>query len=168
MKKIFALLLVVSLFLSFGLTAFAAGSPVKQVEGPDSSTIRSPGIASMGVFNSAGEKIGSIPNYLISKWSIYYANALGTEDKESFLTAYDGVKSVTDKLVKDFFWLGVSKSYEFPDGFAYCEYPFTCAGENVKLTVNGKEMELTKGEGNNYTAKMTEFGPVTISCDLSA
>ena len=56
-------------------------------------------------------------------------------------------------------WLQVSFD------FGYGKFKFNCAGDNVECTVNGKPMEVVHVDGDDYFAKLTEFGPVMVVCD---
>ena len=51
------------------------------------------------------------------------------------------------------------------DGFGYAKYTFGSRGQNVTVTVNGKDMEVVKLGHGQYYAKLTEFGIVSIISD---
>ena len=70
-----------------------------------------------------------------------------------------------DKVVKDFFWFDL-KGEKLEKG-TYVRFIFKCDGQNVKVTVNGEEMEVKPVEGkeNTYLAKLTKLGAVAILFD---
>lgn len=171
MKKIVSLLLAVALVMGLGITAFAAGSPTSDGNkgGNGSATTNVPrgngGKPGMGIYNSDDEEIAFVPAGQIKRIAVGNANKLSAEDKEAFLAAYEEAKNIEGKKVKYFYWLDIPEEYKEMDGFAYGKYEFTCTGENVQVTVNGKEMEVEQTGKNTYFAKLTEFGAVAILCD---
>ena len=96
--------------------------------------------------------------------SVGQEDLLSDSDRAVFMDALAAARAVTDKLVQSIFWLNV-KDYEEPADFAYYRLIFSCTGENVQVSVNGKDMEVVHIEDTNYYAKLTELGAVTISCD---
>ena len=119
----------------------------------------------MGIYNSDGEKIATVPAGQVKKTAVKNAKKLSAENKEAFLAAYEEAKNVEGKKLKSFYWLDIPSKYKNMEDFGYAEYKFTCTGENVQVTVNGKEMEVEQTGKNSYTAKLTEFGAVAIFCD---
>ena len=159
MKKILAFALALTLILSISVTAFADKSPSASAEvavGPDDYALE--------VCNSSDKVIDLVPSNKITRLGVGQAGSLDEADRKTFLDNYEEVKKITDKLVLYFFWLDV-KNYEKPADFAYYRYWFSCSGENVKVTVNGKEMSVVNVEGSRYYAKLTELGAIAIICD---
>ena len=160
MKKIVSLLLAVALVMGLGITVFAAGSPTSG-NGQD----KQPTKKGMEIYNSDDELIAIVPPEEIKRVSVGNANKLSAEEKEAFLAAYEDAKNVEGKKVKYFYWLDIPEKYKNMEDFAYAKYEFTCTGENVQVTVNGKEMEVEQTGKNTYFAKLTEFGAIAILCD---
>ena len=170
MKKIVSLLLAVALVMGLGITVFAAGSPTSEGNtgsgGSATTNVpRTAGQAGMGIYNSEGEKIATVPAGQIKKTAVGNAKKLSDADKEAFLAAYEEAKKVEGKKVKYFFWLDIPEKYKNMDDFGYFGYRFTCTGKNVQVTVNGKDMEVEQIGKNTYIAHLTEFGAVAILCD---
>lgn len=170
MKKIVSFLLVAVMVLSFGATVLAAGSPsAGQTSGTATAPLpaqqkKAPGV---GLYDSNGEKVGTVPANKVKKTSVANAGRLSDEDRETFLAVYEQFKAEEGKVVKYFYWLDIPEEYK-SDDIAYYRYEFTCTGKNVQLFVNGKEMEIEKTGKNAYAAKLTEFGAVAILCDKAA
>ena len=169
MKRVLAFVLMLALVLSCGVVAFAADtaykSPNKTSTGGGTGTAALPAADFvLEVYNKEDKVIDTVPKEKVVNASIGQAGLLPKADKESFQSAYKDVKKITDKVVKYFFWLN-TKNYEEPEDFAYYKYNFNCTGENVGVTVNGKEMEVVNVEGSKYFAKLTELGAVAITCD---
>ncbi len=162
MKQVLCFALAFVLIFSIGMTAFADGSVTKPASS-DTTTASFPSIPTYNLeaFNASDVSLGK---YSAERASVSMAGFLDKADREAFLAAYDEAKSVTDRVVKYFFWLNV-KNFEAPEGFAYFKFPFSCTGENVQVSVNGKSMEVVHVDGNSYYAKLTELGAVAISCD---
>ena len=162
MKRIVTLVLVVVLVLSLSIAAFAEytnGVPAIVVNGGSGPSLL------LGVYNSANKKITVIPGEDIAIYTIKSASEIPWEDQEAFLKACEETGSTKDKTVRAPFYLWIREDYKELDGFAYVRYPFTCVGKNVKLTVNGKEMEVCPISENSWFAKLTEFGTIVISSD---
>ena len=171
MKKILAFALALTLILSLGVSAFAEGeSPSKDSSsGTTSSALPvTKGLANdgsgMAVCNASDDVIDTVPSSKVVRIGVGQAGILAAESKDALIKAFGEVKSVTDKLVMYLFWLNTN-GYTAPEGFKYYKLPFTCAGENVKVTVNGKDMEVVHEDGASYFAKLTELGVVCITCD---
>lgn len=169
MKKAVVFLLALVMAFSLSVTAFAQG-----VEYP--SVVSGGGldydVTGLEVYNhkenqKENEKdklIDIIPYTKVLKLSVGQAYELDKEDEEAFLKAYEEAKAITDKLVVYFYWLDV-RDYKYPEDFSYIKYPFSCPGENVTFSVNGKPMEVVHVDGIRYYAKMTETGAIMICCD---
>lgn len=165
MKKFVSFLLALTMVLSLGVTAFAAGSPTKdKTSDTTSAALPTTGKKGLGLYNSDDELIAVVPANAVRKTSVGNADRLSDEDKEAFLAAYEDAKKVEGKVVKYFYWLDIPEKYK-TDDFAYAKYIFTCTGKNVQLQVNGKEMEVEKVGKFTYEAKLTEFGAIAILCD---
>ena len=173
MKKVLAFVLVAALVLSIGVTAFADNSPVvrdyTRVTADGSAPAPAPAPAStdesgLEVCNVKDEVIDVVPDSKVVRLSVGQEDLLSDADRAVFMDALAAARAVTDKLVQSIFWLNV-KDYEEPADFAYYRLIFSCTGENVQVSVNGKDMEVVHIEDTNYYAKLTELGAVTISCD---
>lgn len=175
MKKVFAFALVVALVLSIGVTAFADNSPVVRdytrvtADGSSPAPASAPAPAStdesgLEVCNVKDEVIDVVPDSKVVRLSVGQEDLLSDADRAVFMDVLAAARAVTDKLVQSISWLNV-KDYEEPADFAYYRLLFSCTGENVQVSVNGKDMEVVHIEDANYYAKLTELGAVTISCD---
>ncbi len=158
MKKVLAFLLVVSVVLSMGVTALAAGSPK-----PPQPKVNVP--AGLGIYNEDGKRIAAVPAKDVLKLNVGGADKLDAADKDKFLAAYEEAKNTEGKTVRHFFWLDVPEEYKTMDGFAYAKYYFGSRGQNITVTVNGNPMEVVKLGHGAYYAKLTEFGVVSIVSD---
>ncbi len=155
MKKTLALILALAVVLSLGVAAFAAGS---QEDAPAAEPYTGPVYKA---FDENGNPVGKLFINDLKVFSVGEAGKLDAADKEAFLAAYENAKNVEGKAVKYFFWISV----KLPAGAAYVEYPITCSGKNVEMTLNGKEVELVNVSGNDYIAKVTESGYAAVFCD---
>ncbi len=170
MKRLISFFLAAIMILSLGITAMAAGSPTADQNGT-SETATAPlpasGEKGLELYNADDELIRVVPYHEVKRTSVGNANRLSDEEKEAFLACYEDAKNVTDRLVKYFYWLDIPDEYKTED-VAYAKYYFTCTGQNVQLTVNGKEMEVEKADTGrfSYFAKLTEFGAIAILCDI--
>lgn len=173
MKKVLALVLVIGVILSLGVTAFAAGSPIAGGGGgavPDIGwgevTKRTPPAAEKGMelYNAEEKVIATVPEDDITQLAVGEAAKLSDEDEAAFLAAYEDAQAVEGKVVKYFYWVDVPEQYK-TDDFVWAKYEFKCSGENVEVTVNGNPMEVVHVDGVDYYAKLTEFGAVAILCD---
>lgn len=171
MKKVLAFVLVAALVLSIGVTAFADNSPVvkdyTRVTADGSASAPAPAStdeSGLEVCNVKDEVIDIVPDSKVVRLSVGQENLLSDADRSVFMDALTAARAVTDKLVQSIFWLNV-KEYEEPEDFAYYRLRFSCTGENVQVSVNGKDMEVVHINDTNYYAKLTELGAVTISCD---
>lgn len=147
MKKILAFALVFALVLSLGVMAFADS----KVEMPDSYKL----------YNAADEVIGEVPLADATKLSIAEAGQLPAEEKAAFEKVYEDVKKIQDWTVCHFFWFDIPASAKSAD-MAYLAYYFTCSGKQVRVTVNEKPVEVVHVVGNQFCAKLPEFGAVAI------
>ena len=165
MKKILAFVLVFALVLGVGVVAFAAKSPAPSPAngGYTTRTATTTG-NDIELLNANDEVVATVPAGEVINIPVGQADKLSDADKEAFLAEYDRVKEIKDRVVKYFFWLDIPAKYKTAD-VAYAKYPFTCTGENVEVTVNGKSMEVVSEGGASYVAKLTEFGAVAILCD---
>ena len=167
MKKFLALVLALAVVCSFGITAFAAGSPVAPIyTEKTTSEFPVPEVAGLDIFKIADDTfVATIPAEDVVLLSVGNADDLSDEDKAAFLKAYDDVKAIEDEIVNYFFWLGVKEGVEVKED-EYVKFPFNCQGENVKVTVNGEEMEVVATEeANSYYAKLVKLGAVAICSD---
>ena len=155
MKKTLALLLALAVVCSLGVSALAAGSPVKDTPAWYNAGGAAKKTVSPFAFNGAEAKnVVTVP--------VEKADTLGAADKEAFLAAYEAAKAITDKVVADFFWVGADYAVDADHPLVYS---FACKGENVQVQVNGKDMEVVETADNAYNAKLTEYGAVAVLCD---
>ena len=105
-----------------------------------------------------------VPYEMVIEIQVTQGDRLQPDQQETFMSAYEDAKAIEDRVVKYFFWLDVPEEY-IPENFAYGKFEFNCAGDNVEAFVDGKPMVVVNEEGNDYYAKLTEFGPVMIVCD---
>lgn len=155
MKKILALVLTLVLVCSLSVAVFADYVP---------SVIPDPPIDPIHptfVFDGM-----EIPESDIIIYSVDEALAnLEGDALDEFVAFYEAAKAIKDRVVVDFFWYSVNEKYEISE-----EHPlyftFDCEGENVGVTVNGKEVEVTFNEKISYTAPLgLQTGSVAILCD---
>ena len=156
MKKFVSILLAVTLMLSLGVSALAT-SPVPPTEGGKGSGLR--------IYNDEDVLIAVVPWPEVTRLGVGQADQLKAEDKDAFLAAYDDVKNMEGKIVRKFFWLDVPQSYKDLEDFAYARWDFGTRGQNVQLSMNGKDMEVIKLGHGQYWAKVTEFGALAIISD---
>ena len=105
-----------------------------------------------------------VPYEMVIEVQVTQGDRLQPDEQDTFTKAYDEAKAIEDRVVKYFFWLDVPEDY-IPADFAYGKFEFNCAGDNVEAFVNGKPMVVVHESGDDYYAKLTEFGPVMIVCD---
>ena len=159
MKRIVSFLLVAMLLLSMSVSVVAThGSPVSpKPKGGRGSGLR--------IYNSEDKLIAVVPWPKVTQLNVGQADQLSAEEKDAFLNAYEEVKNMEGKIVRRFFWLDVPQSYKDLEDFAYARWEFSTRGENVQLTMNGKDMEVIKLGQGRYWAKVTEFGALAIISD---
>ena len=157
MKKFVSVLLVIAIFMSLGVSALAGGSPVARN--------RAGGGEGLRIYNSDDVLIAVVPEKEVIRLAIGSADKLSEEDKAAFQAAYDEVKDLEGKVVRRFLWLDVPDKYKELEDFAYARYDFGSMGQNVYLTMNGKEMDVTRLGSGRYFAKLTEFGAIAIISD---
>ncbi len=170
MKKVLVFVLMFVMVLSCGVVALAVNK--SEVAPPTSKDATAPLPKSKSLESDSGLEyydkednlLGTVPKEQVVVAAVDQANQLPAADKEAFLKVYEDVKAIKDRVVKQFFWLN-TKDFEEPDNLEYYKWEFTCEGENVAVTVNGKDMEVVNVEGANYFAKLTELGAVAILCD---
>ena len=168
MKRVFAFVLMLTLVCSVGAVAFAGYSSPNKTVGSTGSGMGTAALPAadfvLEVCNKEDEVIDRVPKQKVVYATIGQAGLLPKADKEAFQSEYKDVRQIKDQVVKYFFWLN-TKNYEEPADFAYYKYNFRCTGENVQVTVNGKDMAVVNVEGSKYFAKLTELGSVAILCD---
>ena len=108
------------------------------------------------VFSSIG--------YATQEIQVTQGDRLPPNDEQIFMNAYERAKAIEDRIVKYFFWLDIPAVY-IPENFGYGKFEFNCAGDNVECFVDDKPMEVVHVDGEDYFAKLTEFGPVMVVCD---
>ena len=168
MKKIIALALALCLVASLSAVAFAAPS-VQKKEVSEDVTTALPAIpegAGIDVCLFADDSVDHvIPEEAVSLVALADADSLEDADKEAFLAAYEDAKNIKDQVVKYFFWLDADGEYKEVPEDQYVAFKFSCKGENIKVLLNGEEVEVVALEGNDYLAKLPGFGAVAILCD---
>lgn len=168
MKKFLAFVLAFAMVCSFSVSAFAASSPKAEPYNPEATSQYPfvPEVSGLVVNKLADDSfVFEIPKEDVILLSVGDADELADEDKAAFLKAYDDVKAIKDEVVNYFFWLGVKEDVEVKED-EYVKFPFICPGENVKVTVDGEEMEVVAAEEtNSYYAKLTKLGAVAICSD---
>ena len=162
MKKFFAIVLALALVCSFGVAAFAAGSPTSS--NPVEEYVEAAAEEAVSPFAYEGNEVPAEAIVMLSVDEA--AEKLEGEEKEAFLAAYEDAKAIEGKVVVDFFWLALANEEEYTVNAENPLYfTFDCEGENVGVQVNGKDMAVTDNGGNSYTAALTELGAVAILCD---
>ena len=156
MKRFISVLLVLTLLLALGVTALAAGSPTGTGKKNDAMT-------GFVVYNKSDKGIVRVPNKDIYRYSIHQADKLDAADQEAFKAAYEDAQKIEGKLVRNVFWLDIADEYKNMDDFSYVRYYFGLTGRNIKVSVNGKDMEVVGLGQDQYYAKLTEFGTVVIT-----
>ena len=168
MKRLLAFLLVLTVFLSIQITAFAARAdglpPNRPGSAAASEDVDGGPLGKYFLYNASDELIDELLSNQVLKISILSASSLNKADGESFLKSYKAAKAVTDKHLRYVQWIDIPKSYK-TDDLAYMTYFFDCEGGSVEVTVNGNPMEVKHVSGLRYCAKMTEFGTVAIYND---
>ena len=181
MKKFLSALLVIVLVCSFAVSAFAT-SPAAEEADEDSSSalpVIEPETVSVTKEDGTEEEVlgfavcdletdavdGVIPAEEVKATPVDEADTLSEEDAAAFLEEYEKVKAIDDKAVVYFFWLEAPEN-ALKDG-EYLKFVFKCKGENVKVTVNGEEMEVkpVEDKADTYLAKLTKLGAIAITCD---
>lgn len=168
MKKFLALVLALCLVASLGAVAFAAPS-VQKKEVSEDVTTALPAVPAGGldVCLFADDSVDhTIPEEAVSLVSLADADSLEAADKEAFLAAFEDAKEIKDQVVKYFFWLSADgENAEIAEG-QYAAFKFFSKGENVKVLLNGEEVEVVAlEEENGYLAKLPGFGAIAILCD---
>ena len=171
MKKVISLILLPTLILSLGASAFAAGSPKKDpspyypvtpkdkesfevIEGDDVDGVKM-----------------TVPVEAIKITLIENADKeLSEEDAAAFKAAYEEVKKIQDALVVKFFWLDVDadlagEDFTGLDAKNALVYTFECDGENVRVLLNGKEVKVIDRGNGTYSAILSELGAVAVLVD---
>ncbi len=159
MKRLVSFLLVVMLLLGMSVSVMAtSGSPVPpKPRGGRGSGLR--------IYNSEDKLIAVVPWSKVTQLSVGEADQLSAEEKDAFLANYEEVKNMEGKIVRRFFWLDVPQSYKDLEDFAYARWDFGTRGQNVQLSMNGKDMEVIRLGHGQYWAKVTEFGALAIISD---
>lgn len=166
MKKILAIILAVAAVLSIGAVAFAVSSPVPN-PAPVAPTEKE---TEFEVADADGETKSTIPAEAVKTTAIDKADSLSEEDAAAFKAAYEEIQNLKDGKVYKFFWLAIDEEAA-GEGFEGLGednallYKFTCPGENVRVTVNSKEMKVENTEDNKYVAYLTEAGAVAVITD---
>lgn len=166
MKKILAIILAVAAVLSVGAIAFAVSSPVPNPApvGPGENE------TAFEIADADGETKSTVPVEAVKATAIDKADTLSEEDAAAFKAAYEEIQNLKDGKVYRFFWLAIDEEAAGEDFEGLSEgnalvYKFTCPGENVRVTVNSKEMKVESLGSNKYKAFLTETGAVAVITD---
>ena len=111
-----------------------------------------------------GNVVKLVPYEMTIEIQVTQGDRLPPNDEQIFMNAYERAKAIEDRIVKYFFWLDIPAVY-IPENFGYGKFEFNCAGDNVECFVDDKPMEVVHVDGEDYYAKLTEFGPVMVVCD---
>ena len=172
MKKVISLILLLTLILSLGASAFAAGSPKKD---PPVTPVKATFDITEVEKVDADKKIIPV-KYRIPAEAVIVTlvenadEALSKEDAAAFKAAYEEVKKIQDALVVNFFWVDVDADLA-GDDFTGLDaqnalvYTFECEGENVRVLLNGKEVKVIDRGNGVYSAILPEAGAVAVLVD---
>lgn len=155
MKKVISLVLVITMLLALGVTAFAAGSPTGT--GKKETGITGAG----GVYDENGKRASGVPSNAVIVRYLPQANTLEDADKEAFLKAYEDAKNIEGKRLVNVVWVDIADEYKSDVGFV--RYYFVTPCRNIEVSVNGKDMDVVRLGNGQYYAKLTDFGPVVIT-----
>ena len=172
MKKTVAFLMVLTLILSLGASAFA------DTLFPDGQGVPPVQIPQGG--QPAGDPFSSIPGLLIllmeddtiyefvpisQVTNVDYKDAakfLDPKTKEAFAAFYKEAKTVEGRKLRKAYWFNIPDNYTLDDEH-YAKYLFSCDGSHVEVTVNGDPVEVVSVNGRtSYIAKITARGPIAI------
>lgn len=165
MKKFLAIILAVAAVLSIGAVAFAVSSPA-----PNPAPVIVEEESGFEIADAEGTDIAVLPAKAVETTAIDKADSLSEEDAKAFKEAYEEIQNLKDGKVYKFFWLAINEEAAGEDFQGLSEdnslvYKFTCPGENVRVTVNSKEMKVDDLGDNKYKAFLTETGAVAIIID---
>ena len=172
MKKVISLILLLTLIMSLGASAFAAGSPKKDPPvTPVKATFDITEVDKVDVDKKEIPVKYRIPAEAVIVTLVENADeALNKEDAAAFKAAYEEVKKIQDALVVNFFWVDVDADLA-GDDFTGLDaqnalvYTFECEGENVRVLLNGKEVKVIDRGNGLYSAILPEAGAVTVLVD---
>ena len=172
MKKTVAFLMVLTLILSLGASAFA------DTLFPDGQGVPPVQIPQGG--QPAGDPFSGIPGLLIllmeddtiyefvpisQVTNVDYKDAakfLDPKTKEAFAAFYKEAKTVEGRKLRKAFWFNIPDNYTLDDEH-YAKYLFSCDGSHVEVTVNGDPVDVVSVNGRtSYIAKITARGPIAI------
>ncbi len=172
MKKTVAFLMVLTLILSLGASAFA------DTLFPDGQRVPPVQIPQGG--QPAGDPFSGIPGLLIllmeddtiyefvpisQVTNVDYKDAakfLDPKTKEAFAAFYKEAKTVEGRKLRKAYWFNIPDNYTLDDEH-YAKYLFSCDGSHVEVTVNGDPVEVVSVNGRtSYIAKITARGPIAI------
>ena len=172
MKKTVAFLMVLTLILSLGASAFA------DTLFPDGQGVPPVQIPQGG--KPAGDPFSGIPGLLIllmeddtiyefvpisQVTNVDYKDAakfLDPKTKEAFAAFYKEAKTVEGRKLRKAYWFNIPDNYTLDDEH-YAKYLFSCDGSHVEVTVNGDPVEVVSVNGRtSYIAKITARGPIAI------
>ena len=169
MKKVLAFALVVMLFVSLGVTAYAA-TAVDQYIPPNNNPQPAPAggnaepVGRYRLYNAEDELIGTVPATEVLKVNVTGVWSLNKEDGDKFMKYYNKSKLTDDRKVKFFMWVDIPESYK-TDDLAYMTFPFDCEGKDVQAVVNGEAMVVDKLDTGTYKyeCRMADFGALMVT-----
>ena len=174
MKKVISLILLLTLILSLGASAFAAGSPKKEPYNPVTPKKNTFDITDDDKVDVDKKDVPveyRIPAEAVIVTLVENADeALSKEDAAAFKAAYEEVKKIQDALVVNFFWVDIDADLA-GDDFTGLDaqnalvYTFECEGENVRVLLNGKEVKVIDRGNGVYSAILPEAGAVAVLVD---
>ncbi len=169
MRKILSVVLALAMVASFGVLAFAEGSPVTETGSTTTEAATDTAAADGVVAAPAVEanEVVAVPEIIevtneageaavVTITPISDIESLSEEDQEAFKAAYEEAMAVEDAVVEYFFWISAEDTAVFP-----VTVKFACENEVVAVTCNGAECEFTAAEGN-YSAVIPEAGAVAV------
>lgn len=114
------------------------------------------------LFDAQDRLIASVPWEEAVVVSIEDADQLGSDEQELFQAAFERARTTRDSVVRYFFWLDVPETYK-TENFAYAVFRFPCEGVVVGADVNGENAPVSNLGNGYHTARLPQFGAVTVN-----
>ena len=176
MKKSVAVLMILAIVLSLGVSTFAERIPdgyypdfypddyYPQGQQPQGK----PAVSNVGLLICLMEDDTIhqfVPMPLVTNVEYRDKDKLAKGDAEALKEAHDAAKQIEGKSLKQSYFFSVPDNYDV-DEEHYAKYVFSCPGNNVEVCVNGNPVEVVSINGRtSYIAKVTERGCITITVD---
>ncbi len=176
MKKSVAVLMILAIVLSLGVSAFAERIPdgyypdfypddyYPQGQQPQGK----PAVSNVGLLICLMEDDTIhqfVPMPLVTNVEYKDRAKLAKADAEALKEAHDAAKQLEGKSLKQSYFFSVPDNYDVDEDH-YAKYVFSCPGSNVEVCVNGHPVEVVSINGRtSYIAKVTERGCITITVD---